>query len=127
VSLRPIKAERLIKILARAGFRPVRWRVLYTALDGEERGYLYLAMRTVDRVRSVAVGRILVTILRKLRDALKSPFVRMVETFGLERAKRIAAQAVEWGYVKARGWASNLSFAKYLTIIDVNKPSGWGV
>lgn len=106
--------------------RALRQRVLYTALDKEERGYLYLTMRAIDRVRSIAVGKILVPILRKLRDALKSPFVRMMESYGLDRARKVAGQAVALGNEEADGWARSLSFIRYLTLIEFNKSTGWG-
>jgi len=107
--------------------KALRRRVLHKALDQEDRAYLYLTMRVLDRVRSIRVGRIIVGILAKLKEALESPFIKAVETQGITRARRIAAQAVKWGYKAARAWASDLGFASYLTLIDVNKPSGWGV
>jgi len=107
--------------------KALRRRVLYKALDREDRAYLYLAMRVVDEVRSVRVGRIIVGILAKLKEALRSPFIKAVETRGITRARRIAALAVEWGYKAARAWASDLGFAGYLALVEVNKPSGWGV
>jgi len=58
---------------------------------------------------------------------MRSSFIKAVETWGIRRARRIAACAVEWGYMAARVWASDLGFAGYLTLIEVNKPSGWGV
>jgi len=106
--------------------RALRRRVLYTALDREDRGYLYLTIRTVDRVRSVAVGRIIVKILARLKEALKSPFVRRMEEYGFQKAGKLAGQAVGWGYAKARGWAYDSTFARYVTMLDVNAPSGWG-
>ena len=107
--------------------RALRRGVLFSALDAEDRGYLYLAIRVLDRVRSVEVGRIIVKLLVKLREALKSPFVRRVETFGVERARVVSSWAVEWGYETARGWARDRGLARYLTVLDFYAPSGWGV
>jgi len=107
--------------------KALRRGVWFKALDRVERGILSLAARVVDRVESAVLGVELVKILRKLRDALKSGFVRRMEEYGLGRARMVARQAVEWGYAAARGWASDLGFVRYLTIIDVNKPAGWGV
>lgn len=59
------------------------------------------AMRLVDRVRSEALGVEIVKILKKLRDALKSRFVSLMESYGLERARRLSEQALSWGYRKA--------------------------
>ncbi len=107
--------------------RALRRRVLFSALDREDRGYLYLAMKAFDEIRNEKVGTIIVKILAKLKDALKSPFVRRMETYGVERARFISALAVEWGHEIARGWGRERDFARYLTVLDLNSPSGWGV
>ena len=107
--------------------KALRRRIWYSSLDRLERGILSLAARVVDRVESEVLGVELVKILGKLRDALKSGFVRRVEEYGLGRAKVLAVQAFNWGYVGARLWASDLGFCRYLTLVDVNGPSGWGV
>lgn len=107
--------------------KALKRRVWFKALDRVERGILSLAARVVDRVESAVLGVVLVKILRKLRDALKSGFVRRMEEFGLRRAREIALQAITWGYVAAKTWASDLRFVRYLTLIDVNKPTGFGV
>lgn len=81
------------------------------------------------RGRHVALyeGKIIVTILAKIKDALKSPFVRRMETYGVEKAWNISRIAVEWGHEKAGGWARERGFAKYLTVLELNAPIGWGV
>lgn len=113
--------------LAEMRRKAIRRRVWYKALDRVERGILSLASRVVERVESTVLETVLVKIVRKLRDALKSGFVRRMEEFGLRRAREIAGQAEEWGYRAARRWNSDLGFVRYLTMIDVNKPTGYGV
>lgn len=107
--------------------KALRRGVWYRALDRVERGILILTARVVDRVESAVLGVELVKILRKLRDALKSGFVRRMEEYGFGRALKMASKAVEWGYGAARVWSSDLGFVRYLTLIDVNKPTGFGV
>jgi len=107
--------------------RARRRGVWFKSLDNIERGILNLVTRVVDKVESTLLGVVLVRILKKLRDAMKSEFVRRMEGFGLRRAREVARQALEWGYGAARGWASDLGFARYLTMIDMNRPSGFGV
>jgi len=100
--------------------RALRRRVLFTALDKSDRGYLYLTMKYFDEIRNSAVGTIIVKILAKLRDALESPFVRRMETYGTEKARSISRKAVEWGHDAAEGWAREKGFAKYLTILEIS-------
>lgn len=106
--------------------RALRRRVLFTALDQYDRSYLYLTMRAFDEIRNARVGTILVKILVKLKAALENPFVRRMETYGVEKAWMLAACAVEWGHKVAGGWAREKGFARYLTVLEVNSPSGWG-
>jgi hypothetical protein len=107
--------------------RALRRKILFSALDREDRGYLYLAMKAFDEIRNEKVGMIIVKILAKLKDALKSPFVRRMETYGVEKARSISALAVEWGHNEAEGWAREKGFARFLTALEFNAPSGWGI
>ena len=108
------------KFLRRWWNRALRRRILYTALDKSDRDYLYLTMKAFDEIRNADVGTIIVKILARLRDALESPFVRRMETYGIEKARSISRKAVEWGHGIAEAWAQNLVFARYLTMLDVN-------
>jgi len=105
--------------------KALRRGVWFKALDRVERGILSLTARLVDRVESAVLGIELVKIMSKLREALKSGFVRRMEEYGFAKAREVASQAVDWGYHAARGWARNLGFIRYLTLIDVNKPTGF--
>jgi len=67
--------EFLVEIRRKA----LRRDVWFKALDRVERGILSLTARVVDRVKSVALGVELVKMIKKLRDALRSGFVRRME------------------------------------------------
>jgi len=107
--------------------KALRKGVWYKALDALERGILSLTSRVIERVESAVLGVELVKILSKLRDSMMSGFVRRVREFGLWRAREVAEQAVGWGHETSAAWASNLSFARYLTLMDYYWPSGFGV
>ena len=107
--------------------RALRRRVLFSALDREERGIMYLTMKLFDEIRNAKVGTIIVKILAKLQEALKGPFVRRMERYGVEKAWTMSKTAVSWGYGAAGEWAREVGFARYLTVLDFNAPSGWGV
>jgi hypothetical protein len=59
-------------------------------------------------------------------EALESLFVRKMETDGTEKARIISKKAVEWGHDTAEGWAREKGFARYLTALEFNAPSGRG-
>ena len=61
-------------------------------------------------------------ILAKLNDALKNPFTRTMETFGIGQAHRLSKTAVEWGYYTATSWATHIDFIHHLTNNQLNTP-----
>ena len=84
-------------------------------------------MKAFDEIRNADVGTILVKILAKLKDALESPFVRMMETYGVKKSRILSSIAVEWGHDEAEGSVWEKGFVRYLTLLKFNAPSGWGV
>lgn len=111
----------LVKLRRKA----LRRRVWHSALDKIERGILTLSIKLVDTIQSEILGIEIVKITKKLKDALKSPFVTYFETFGLGEAKKIANQAVKFGNTEAREWIYDFGFTRYLTLINYNKSPGW--
>lgn len=107
--------------------KALRRGIWYSALDRVERGILVLTSRVVEAVRSVTLCVEIVKILAKLRNALKSRFAIHMESYGLEKARKIAAHAVAFGDELARTWAHDFVFVRYLTFMDLNRSTGWGV
>jgi hypothetical protein len=105
--------------------RALRRGVWFRSLDRLERGIMSLAAQLIDRVESEVLGVVLVKILRKLNDAMRSGFARCMEVFGFRRARMVAGQAVALGCVGAGGWADDMGFVRYLTFVEVNAPIGW--
>jgi len=105
--------------------RALRRGVWFRSLDRLERGIVSLAAHLIDRVESEVLGVVLVKILRKLNDAMRSGFARCMEVFGFRRAREVAGQAVTFGCVGARSWAEDMGFVRYLTFVEVNAPIGW--
>lgn len=106
--------------------KALRQGIWYKALDNVERGIMVLTSRVVEVVRSVKLAVEIVKIMAKLRDASKSGFVRHMELYGLEKARRVVTYAVALGDELARSWAHDFVFIRYLTLMDLNRPSGWG-
>jgi len=102
--------------------KALRRRVLYSALDNSDRGYLYLAMKAFDEIRDEEVGKIIVKILARLKEALKNPFARVMESYGVAKARQLSAVAVEWGYIAAQRWAYETGYVKHLTNNELNTP-----
>ena len=114
------------EFLSKVRSRVLRNGAWFRVLSRDDRTFLSLTIKVVDRVRSAIVGREIVKILKKLRNALKSRFVRLMELYGLERARRISDQALSWGHTDAETWMYDFGFIKYLTAIEMNNPVGFG-
>jgi len=107
--------------------KALRRGVWFKSLDRVERGIFSLTAQVVERVESVILGVELVKMLKKLRDALKSEFVRHMEKFGFGRVRELSRLAVKWGNLVAKGWAHDMSLVRYLSMMDLNQPTGFGV
>lgn len=96
-------------------------------MDRVERGIVSLTVRLVERVESLVLGVELVKIVKKIRDSLKSRFANRMEVYGFQRVRELASRAVKWGHETSEEWISDLGFIKYVTMMDMNTPSGWGL
>jgi hypothetical protein len=105
----------------------LRRRIWYSALDGLERGILWISARVVDGVKSSLLNVQLVNIIAKLRDACKSGFVRHLERYGVERVRVVQAEAFRLGYLGAGVLSRDLGFIRYLMFLDYNQPIGWRI
>jgi len=105
--------------------KALRTKAWWRALDRVDRALIDLTIRVVDRVNSEGLGVEIVKVLKKIRDALKSRFVRLMESHGLEKARKLSEQALVWGYGKAKSWAYDWGFIRYLTVIESNSPVGF--
>ena len=107
--------------------KAVRRRVLFRALDGVERGILYLCTRVVDEVSSPVLGVQLVEIVSKLREAMKSAFTRHVESYGFKRVVQLVEQARAMGCERASEWLQDMSFIRYLAVLNMNQLIGYRI
>ena len=91
----------------------------FKTLDNTERNIINLTAKLVDRVESAVLGVTIVKILHKLLNPAKSSFMRKMG-FGMKRAAEIVAQAQAWGNIKAKSWANDDGFARYLTLLEID-------
>jgi hypothetical protein len=87
-----------------------------------EQGILSLAGRVVDVIRSKMLGVQIVKILAKIQDAMKNNFKRHVESYGLNKARKLIYYAEKFG--NCVDWLS-IEYANYLALIDFYNPIGW--
>jgi hypothetical protein len=106
--------------------KALRKGVWYRTLNRVERGIISLTARIVYRVDSRLLGEVLMKILSKLMNAMKSEFVRRVGDFGFRRARELSKQAAKWGCNVVISWASELNFVRYLAMMSLNELNGFG-
>jgi len=119
--------EEVVKVITRRELvqlriRAYRRRVWFKALDRVERGIVDLVIRCVDRVRSAKLSEIVVAIVSKLEAAVRDRLARLMDEVGLPFARKVAGWALSWGYDGALGWADDLGFVQYLTVVEMNTP-----
>jgi hypothetical protein len=105
----------------------LRKRVWFRALDSVERGILSISAEIIDEVKSEVLNTQLVKIIAKLRDVLKSGFVRHLERYGMERMRVIQSQAYSFGYCGVKELSRDINFVRYLVFLDYNQPVGWKI
>jgi len=105
--------------------KAIRRRVLFRALDGVDRGILYLCTRVVDEVSSPVLGVQLVEIVSRLRDAMKSAFTRHIECCGFKRVIELVEQARAWGCEAAvrpsAGFAAGFCSGFFFRLSSMNR------
>ena len=102
----------------------LRKRVWYRVLDGLERGIVNLTISYVECVKSPRLAGVVSSILRKVREACKSAFTRMLERYGYGKMMRVVEAALSFGSEACLGWGSE-AFMRLLTLNNMYNPVGW--
>ena len=105
----------------------LRKKIWYKVLDSSERGILSLAAKIINTVKSTMLHYELAKIIAKLKPSNKNSFTKLVERFGMERVKVVQEQAKLFGYKYAESLSQDLSFVKYLMLIDYYQIDNWRI
>jgi hypothetical protein len=79
-----------------------------------------LAIKVVEKVRSPVLARSLISIAKKLTNAMESEVMRLMRTVGRPLAQKLSEIAQSWGNKSARLWAVDIGFIQYLAIVQKN-------
>jgi len=112
----PLMRSEMIRIRARAIRRGIWFRVLTKV----ERACVDLTIKVVERVRSRLLQKVLVSILKKLEEAMESQVLHLMREIGCSLAQNLGQIAQEWGNKLAIQWAKDSGFIQYLTITYMN-------
>jgi hypothetical protein len=114
-------------VLCRAGLLKLRLKAQRAGswvrtLDRIDRVMINLAIIVADKVRSPKLAKAIFCIVNKLeRVSENRGFSRIVREAGFALARRLSFLAQKWGNKHARNWASDISFARFLAIMDLNE------
>ena len=91
-------------------------------LDRIDRVMINLAIMVAERVHSPKLARAIFSIVNKLEKVSEnSRFSRTVREAGFPLARKLSFFAQKWGNTHAREWAFDISFARFLAIMNLNE------
>jgi hypothetical protein len=108
--------EKLYKLKLRA----LRCGVWFKALNMLDRALVDVTMKVVDEVRSFRLTKTVLSVVKKLEDALESEVSYALRNVGFPLACKLSLLAQKWGNSLSQNWASDISFAKFLAIMHIN-------
>ena len=112
----PLGKNELTKIKAKA----MRQGIWFKVLTRAERAQMELTMRIVKRIRSFILAKVVISIVKKLLDAMESKVARSMREIGKALARKLSRIAQNWGNKSAHQWVTDAGFIKYLTINHLN-------
>lgn len=98
----------------------MRLGVWFKALPRIDRVLVDLTIKVTDNVRSNTLAKSIMAIIRKLDRLLENRLSRAIREVGLPLAQKLSIIAQKWGNVSAKKWSIDLSFIKYLAVMQIN-------
>jgi hypothetical protein len=111
------------KQLVKLKLRAMRSGVWFRALRRIDRVLINLTIKVAPyTVRSVALARNLLSVMKKLEGLLESSLSRVMREVGFPLAQKVSSLAQKWGNPSASEWSSDLSFVSFLAVLSINEP-----
>src|SRR5208283_5555796 len=92
-----LNKKRLVNLKTKA----MRSGVWFKALQRIDRALLDLTIRVVDNIRSATLSKSILTLTRKLEEAMKNSFSSRLREIGLPLAQKISLEAQKLGNISA--------------------------
>jgi hypothetical protein len=108
--------------LVKLKLKAMRAGVWFRALPRIDRVLVDLTIKVASNVRSVALAKCILSIMRKLEGLLESKFVRAIREIGFSIACKLSLFAQKWGNIVAKSWVSDVRFARFLAVMNLNEP-----
>ena len=108
--------------LVKLKLRAMRSGVWFRALPRIDRVLVDLTIKVTSNVRSVTLAKCILSITRKLEGLLESKLVRAIREIGFSIACKLSLFAQKWGNILAKSWVSDMRFARFLAVMNLNEP-----
>jgi hypothetical protein len=108
--------------LVKLRLKALRAGVWFRALHRIDRVLVNLTI-TVARcnVRSTTLAKNIRMVMEKLEGLLEGRLSKVVRTIGKPLAQKLSSIAQKWGNRSAKDWLSDISFARFLAVLSINK------
>jgi hypothetical protein len=108
--------------LVKLKLKAMRAGVWFRALPRIDRVLVDLTIKVTSNVRSVTLAKCILSITRKLEGLLESKLVRAIREIGFSLACKLSLFAQKWGNILAKSWVSDMRFARFLAVMNLNEP-----
>ena len=113
---KPVARMQLVKMKLRA----IRAGVWFRALPRIDRALIDLTIKVAQNIRSTTLAISIISVARKLEDLFESKLTRTIRDIGLSLTSKLSLIAQKWGNKAAKTWASDMNFARYLAVMNLN-------
>ena len=113
---RPVARMQLVKMKLRA----IRAGVWFRALPRIDRALIDLAIKVAKKIRSTTLAFSIISVARKLEYLFENKLTRTIRDIGLSLTSKLSLIAQKWGNEAAKTWASDMNFARYLAVMNLN-------
>ncbi len=111
--------------MTRLKLKAIRSGVWFRSLKMIDRALMNAVLRVVnDGIRSVNLARAICSVINLLNDALQNQTRKPSGQTGFRLARKLSQIAEKWGNFSAASWGNDVSFARFLTIMQVNYIEG---
>jgi hypothetical protein len=113
-----INKMQLVKLRLKA----IRAGVWFKALHRIDRVLVNLTIKVARcNVRSTTLAKNIRMVMEKLEGLLEGRLSKVVRKIGKPLAQKLSAMAQKWGNHSAKDWLSDISFARFLAVLSINK------
>ena len=113
----PLNRTQLIKLRQKA----MRAGVWFRALPRIDRALVDLTITVAENIRSSHLAKSIFAVVGKLEGLLESRVLKSIRLIGRPLAEKISLTAQKLGYISAKNWATDDSFAVFLSVIHTNR------